>query len=51
MYYFWCKSEYEVVIAPWGGSIGANEVKIDIYTQVMNNWDVFLDYVWRSQQR
>ena len=26
------------------------EIKIDIYTQVMNNWDVFLDYVWNSKQ-
>ena len=25
--------------------------KIDIYTQVMNNWDIFLDYVWNSKQR
>ena len=24
--------------------------KIDIYTQVMNNWDIFLDYVWNSKQ-
>ena len=27
------------------------EIKIDIYTQVMNNWDIFLDYVWNSKQR
>ena len=26
-------------------------VKIDIYNQVMNNWDIFLDYVWNSKQR
>lgn len=24
-------------------------VKIDIYAQVMNNWDIFLDYVWNSK--
>lgn len=24
-------------------------VKIDIYEQVMNNWDIFLDYVWNSK--
>ncbi len=23
--------------------------KIDIYEQVMNNWDIFLDYVWNSK--
>lgn len=33
--------------------LGANletEIKIDIYEQVMNNWDIFLDYVWNSKQ-
>lgn len=23
--------------------------KIDVYDQVVNNWDVFLDYVWNSK--
>lgn len=23
--------------------------KVDIYDQVMNNWDIFLDYVWGSK--
>lgn len=49
MYYFWCKSEYEVVISPWGYRADTKDVKIDIYTQVMNNWHVFLDYVWNSK--
>lgn len=26
-------------------------VKIDIYTQVMNNFDIFVDYVWNSKKR
>ncbi len=25
-------------------------IKIDIYEQVMNNWDIFLDYVWNSKR-
>lgn len=25
------------------------EIKVDIYAQVMNNWDIFLDYVWNSK--
>lgn len=25
-------------------------IKIDIYEQVMNNWSIFLDYVWNSKQ-
>ena len=51
MYYFWCKSEYEVIISPWGDGMGTEDVKIDIYTQVMNNWDIFLDYCWNSKKR
>lgn len=27
------------------------EIKIDIYTQVMNNFDIFCDYVWNSKKR
>lgn len=25
--------------------------KIDIYEQVMNNWDIFCDYIWNSKRR
>ena len=25
------------------------EIKIDVYTQVMNNWDIFLDYTWNNR--
>ena len=25
------------------------DVKIDVYRQVMNNWDIFLDYVWSAK--
>lgn len=46
MYYFWCKSEYEVVISPWCGGTADMGIKVDIYRQVMNNWPVFLDYCW-----
>ena len=51
MYYFWCKSEYEVIISPWCGGRNTKDIKVDIYTQVMNNWDIFLDYVWSSKKR
>jgi hypothetical protein len=27
------------------------EIKIDIYTQVMNNFNIFLEYVWDSKRR
>lgn len=48
MYYFWAKCEYEIIIGPWIGS--AKEVKIDIYTQVRLNWEIFRDYVWNSRK-
>lgn len=34
------------------GTIGVNletEIKIDVYGQIMNNWDIFVDYVWNSE--
>lgn len=49
MYYFWSKSEYEIIISPWCGGRNTEDIKVDIYTQVMNNWNVFLDYVWNSK--
>ena len=37
-YYFANRSEYEIVVKP--------NRKIDIYTQVTNNWEAFRDYLW-----
>ena len=51
MYYFWCKSEYEIIISPWCGGRDTKDVKIDIHDQVMLNWDIFLEYVWNSKKR
>lgn len=76
MYYFWCKSEYEIVLTSWTPRIKMEELdrlnterkehikewdkepyslyvepdvfkKVDIYDQVMNNFDIFVDYCWR----
>lgn len=44
LYYFWSKSEYEIILRPWNGV--ADERKIDIYQQIMLNKEQFLDYVW-----
>lgn len=50
MYYFWCKSEYEIILKPWiVRDADKKEVKIDMYDQVMLNWPVFLDYVWNRR--
>lgn len=46
MYYFWGRSEYEIVIYPWCGGGEKESKKIDVYTQIMMNWDKFVEYVW-----
>lgn len=50
-YYFCSKCEWEIIIKPWCGSRNNEEIKVDVYEQVMNNWDIFLDYVWNSKRR
>lgn len=45
MYYFWCRSEYEVLVTELFEPPKVME-KIDIYTQVRLNWKRFIDYVW-----
>lgn len=49
MYYFWSRSEYEVLILPWVGE--ADDIKIDIYNQVMMNWNKFSEYVWSNKEK
>lgn len=44
-YFFWSKSEWEILISPWIGKDDC-KIKIDVYDQVINNWEVFVDYVW-----
>lgn len=44
MYYFWSKCEYEIILSPWIGR--ADVIKIDIYDQIMMNFDRFVDYCW-----
>ena len=50
-YYYGSKSEWEVIICPWvGGDKKKDAEKIDIYSQVMMNWDLFLDYIWNNKE-
>ena len=79
-YYFWGKTEYEVVITSWPVYIYRSELdrvnteyqeynnkwghypydinivpnvgeKIDIYSQVMLNFDIFVEYVWSNKNK
>ena len=51
MYYFWSKAEWEIILSPWCGGRDTKDIKIDVYDQVMNNWDIFVDYVFNSKKR
>ena len=42
MYSFWSKAEYEIIIK---SLFEKEEHKIDVYEQVMLNYDVFYDYL------
>ena len=45
-YYFWSKCEWEVIVSAWPLSDRISDKKLDVYEQVMMNWDVFIEYVW-----
>ena len=44
MYYFWSKCEHEIVISSFPPREDVEE-KIDVYSQVMLNWDRFSEYI------
>lgn len=63
MYTFWCRREYETAVSDLCWTyIGATDedklreydryektvTKVDVYSQVMANWDAFVDYVWKE---
>ena len=51
MYYFWCKSEYEVTVYPWPARSAEDfHIKVDIFEQVNMNWQAFIDYVWEHRK-
>lgn len=50
MYYFWSKVEWEIVISPCYENKKCCDVKIDVFNQVMLNWDVFVDFVWNNRK-
>ena len=45
-YYFWSKAEWEIILSDWPESSMFQKEKIDVYDQVMLNWDIFIRYVW-----
>lgn len=51
MYYFCLKCEWEIIITPGMFRENTEDLKIDVYWQVLNNWPVFLDYVWENRDK
>lgn len=51
MYYFWSKCEWEVIISPWCGGKNTEDIKVDAYWQIMNNWEIFVDYIWNLKKK
>lgn len=50
-YYYWAKAEWEIIITSWvGGDRKKDATKIDVYSQVMMNWDLFLNYIWENKE-
>ena len=50
MYYYWSKCEWEVIISHWPPAKGFDDSKVDVYSQVMLNWDRFIDYLWENRK-
>ena len=48
-YYFWSKCEWEVIVSHWPPAKRFQDEKIDVYDQIIMNWDIFLDYVWEHR--
>ena len=47
-YYYRSKCEWEVIVSAWPPSDRVPERKVDVYQQVMLNWDIFVRYVWHQ---
>ena len=45
-YHYWSKCEHEIIIKEWTGK--PSEIKIDVFDQLLLNWEVFCRYVWNS---
>lgn len=46
MYYFWSKAEWEIIISDWFDR--QVEKKIDVYDQIMLNWDRFIEWLYHE---
>lgn len=47
-YRYWSKAEWEIVLTPLVGSRENADRKIDVFDQLLLNWDKFVDYCWNA---
>ena len=47
---FRTKPEREVTIRVYPNDFVREEKKIDVYDQIMNNWEIFIDYLWEHRK-
>lgn len=45
-YYFCSKYEWEIILSPYTLSLDKTDVKVDVYSQIMINWEHFINYIW-----
>jgi hypothetical protein len=50
MYYFWSKCEWEILIYDFPYNENFKPSKVDVYDQVILNWDRFIEYLWRHYE-
>jgi len=49
MYCFWSKCEYEIILTSFPEKKDFKEKKVDVYQQLMLNWDSFVEYVLKNK--
>ena len=49
-YYYWSKTEWEIILSAWPPRKEFDEEKIDVFDQIYLNWDKFVDYVWENRK-
>ena len=52
MYYFWSKCEAEIILTSWppDSSGRFHDMKVSIYDQVWQHWDVFSEWLWQNRK-
>ena len=49
MYCFWSKCEYEIILTSFPEKKDFKEKKVDVYQQLMLNWDSFVEYILKNK--